>query len=426
MATIRETSELIQRHSTNIAHRANRVAADELCKFPPAEIGFILSQLDPEKRILGSNDPCGPCFNRYSGLPLWAHVAIYSMLATGSLTLLPLQLGAAVCLLLKGRWRAIWKEIPTPTNRLLSWGLGMFHYTKAPLTLVERSVQEGGALCVNRAGRFTLLKEGYSVVSHVWGETMGWMTATSWGPVELPLRKKGLFLGHLRKIFDRCAAEWLWIDVLAMPEIFEDMSEDEKDKTEELRVKVINSLKGIYARADKVIVLDSLLLRLRTGSLLDVAVILTLSRWMTRLWCFAEAMLAERVVLKTADSAFDLDEILDLLLRTVNNVEHRYARLLLRLSNLRPMAEDKRIFGSPLREDRSFPPLAQFYHGCDNRYTDVNVDQARALYPTLGLEWIRGWSLKEGLKHIQDSFPEQKDILEAYCRYRDLEILLPL
>jgi hypothetical protein len=122
MVTIMETSELIQRHSTIFTHRANRVAADELRNFSSVEVAFILSQLHPEKQIPGNNDPSGPCFNRYSVIPLWAQAEAYSMLATGALTLIPLQVGAAVYLLFKGRWRAIWREILTPTTLLLSQG----------------------------------------------------------------------------------------------------------------------------------------------------------------------------------------------------------------------------------------------------------------------------------------------------------------
>jgi hypothetical protein len=162
--------------------------------------------------------------------------------------------------------------------------------------------------------------------------------------------------------------------------------------------------------------------------MIDVAVILALSRWKSRLWYFMELWLARSVVLKTADAAFDLDELLDLLFKTVNNEEHRYFPLLYHLSHLRPASEENTGFiRSALREDDRNPPLlAKMYHGCEDRYTDVEVDQARALYPFLDLQWTGGWSLKDGLRHIQESFPEQRDILEAYCNYRSLQSLLPL
>lgn len=100
-----------------------------------------------------------------------------------------------------------------------------------------------------------------------------------------------------------------WIDVLAMPE----------ERTEEVRVQIINRLRGVYERADQVIVLGSLLLRLHTGSMIDVAVIRPLSSW---LWCFTESWLARSGVLKAEDAAFDLDELLNLLFKTVHNEKH--------------------------------------------------------------------------------------------------------
>jgi hypothetical protein len=58
-----------------------------------------------------------------------------------------------------------------------------------------------------------------------------------------------------------------------------------------------------------------------------------------------------------------------------------------------------------MRENERYPTLlTQIYHGCENRYTDVELDQARALYPILDLEWMKGWSLKEGFRHIQKAF----------------------
>jgi len=173
---------------------------------------------------------------------------------------------------------------------------------------------------------------------------------------------------------------------------------------------------------------DSLLLRLHTEGMIDVAVILALSRCTSRLWCFMELWLARSVVLKTADAAFDLDELLDFLFKTVNNEEHRYSPFLYRLSHPRPISEENTGFiRSTLREDDRNPELlAKMYHGCEHRYTDVEVDQARAFYRFLDLQWTGGWSLKDGLRHIQESFPEQRDIVEAYCSYRSSQSLLPL
>ena len=37
------------------------------------------------------------------------------------------------------------------------------------------------------------------------------------------------------KLFDRCEGDWLWVDILAMPGVFDHMTADQKAETEELR-----------------------------------------------------------------------------------------------------------------------------------------------------------------------------------------------
>ena len=68
-----------------------------------------------------------------------------------------------------------------------------------------------------------------------------------------------------------------------MPKVFDNITAVEKAKTKELRTEVINSLRNVYMRANKVICLDRLLLRLHTGDIIDVAVILCLGRWIALL-----------------------------------------------------------------------------------------------------------------------------------------------
>ena len=121
-----------------------------------------------------------------------------------------------------------------------------------------------------------------------------------------------------------------------MPEVFDDMPAAEKVETEELRTGVINSLRNIYMRADKVVCLDGLLLRLHSGGMIDAAIILCLGRWIGRLWPLTELKLAKRVILKTEDSEFDLDVILTFLYKVTSNNEHRYFHLFTRLWPLRP------------------------------------------------------------------------------------------
>ncbi len=174
----------------------------------------------------------------------------------------PFQAGASVILVSRGQFTAVWKELPRTTFDLIKWARDMMAFVKAPMHLIKKSIEQGAALCVNRQGKFSIRDKGYAVMSHVWGETMGWQRKDGWGPVDLSLRKMGLAREHFLRFFDRCEEEWLWVDVLALPEVLEDMSDTRKEEIEKLRIGVINCLRTIYMEADKVVVIDTLLLRL--------------------------------------------------------------------------------------------------------------------------------------------------------------------
>ncbi len=384
----------------------------------------MLEQLTPNMKKAGSREPCGPEFNRHSSLFTWMQFPIWAMFAIGFGILLPMQAYGVIYLGLHGRFKAIRKELPVPTVLLFNWSTNMFSFVKAPRSLIRKSVSEKAALCVNRVGKFAVKESGYAILSHVWAETCGWSTATDWGPVEPEVRKQGIFYEHFLKFFDRCDAEWLWVDLFAMPEVFDDMTSTEKSDTEELRTGVINSLHKIYTRADKVVILDSLLLRLKSGGMIDAAVILCLGLWAQRLWPFTEIKLAKRVFLKTEDSFFDLDIIMEFLYQTIENEDHRYFSLFARLIPLRPApVGQRRWINSPLRPDARSPNLfVDIYTGTENRNCDVEVDHARALFPLLDLEWQTGWILEQGLRHIAESFPDERDILTQYCEYRKITL----
>lgn len=358
-------SNLIQEHEENITDRASRVSAFELRTWNVDEVAAILDQVSPRSKTRGSNDPCGPEINRSSPMIDW-----------------------------------------------------MFTFVQAPEVLIRHSIQQQAALCVNRFGKFQIRREAYAVMSHAWGETCGWNTPTAWGPVDLQLRKKGILHRHFLKFFDRCESEWLWVDILAMPEVFEDMTAAAKAETERLRTDVINNLRQIYMRADKVVCLDSFLLRLHSGGMIDVAVVLCLGRWITRLWTFTEARLAKQLILKTEDAAFDLDEILRFLYENVQNDEHRYFGMLTRLQPLRPVpvGHVPRVW-KPGQEQ----VLSDIRFGGENRFCDIDIDQARALFPLLGLKWQTGWTLQQGLQRIAEIRPIAKDFVEEYCRYRGID-----
>lgn len=92
------------------------------------------------------------------------------------------------------------------------------------------------------------MSQGYTVMSHVWMETMSW----AWLPLPLDFRKKGILLDHLQRCMAETESEWLWFDQVAMPQVFEEMDTAQKSQREQLRIDVISNFNTIYGRADKV------------------------------------------------------------------------------------------------------------------------------------------------------------------------------
>lgn len=212
---------------------------------------------------------------------------------------------------------------------------------------ILRAAVEGKALCVNSQGKFEARKADYVVVSHVWGETMGWWDCLDKNEDESEsgniskyeesreldtyIRKNGLHFRHLQEIFARCGgAEWIWLDILAFPSLVLNevdnlsnssskvtIKSNRKKKIKEmeqarmLRAQTLNNLRKIYMGADKVIVLDNLLLHFTSEeSLVYAGMALALGQWMRRAWTLVEVRLARRVEVATRRGKVDLDEVI--------------------------------------------------------------------------------------------------------------------
>jgi hypothetical protein len=297
--------EVLQRYGIG-SSRARKVASNDLKRWTPADVDLVLRQVQMTGR---DKNPCGPLFNQRRGTGIGLKAFVYSVLGFGIAITLPFVVAVAVGRFFK-RWKfAVVKEswAKSPIPNFISIFREFDSYIKAPLNLVRQSIEQKIALCVNRSGEFKVMTSGYTVMSHVWEETLGWMSPTAFGKVDLSLRKMGVARSHFLRFFDRCNSTWLWVDFLAIPEILEDMSVAEQAEIERLRIGVINNLNTIYCSADKVVVLDTLALQLKTGSLLDVAVVMSVGRWITRICTVAETKSARKVTIKTADGQADLD-----------------------------------------------------------------------------------------------------------------------
>ncbi|KAK2010952.1 monocarboxylate transporter [Colletotrichum eremochloae] len=399
--------EVLQRHGIG-SRRATIASNRELSRWEVADVEAVLRQLSLRGR---DHNPCGREFNQYRGLSLGSKMFMYSCIGGGFALAIPILIVHSTIRLFKQRsfavFRQTWNEYGL--SNLLALGFDFDRYIKAPLSLVQQSVDQKAALCVNADGSFKVMQGGYSVMSHVWEETMGWNSPEGFGKVDLSLRKKGIHKAHFRKFFDRCGATWLWVDVLAMPEVLEDMSSQQRSETEALRIGVINNLNSIYRNADKVVVLDSLALQLKTGSLVDVAVVVCLGRWITRMWTLAEARLGRRVLIKTEDGEADLDEVIALLEGDVLGSVPRYADLAKTLSAKR---------GSiPPRARYSLADLTSAYEFAQ---TGEAIDKVRSAYPLLGLTWEVGWDERQAVINLRETLSAESDALVTFCTERGL------
>ena len=133
---------------------------------------------------------------------------------------------------------------------------------KPDVGLMFQSVEKRAALCVNEAGDFSLRDTDYVAMSHVWIEGVG-----------ADLRNRGLPRHLIQSIFSRIrhiGVEWIWLDSLAIPGGVEALSLHE----EVLKASLINCLADIYRKAKAVVILDALVLRLRSTDPVETGIVL--------------------------------------------------------------------------------------------------------------------------------------------------------
>lgn len=159
---------------------------------------------------------------------------------------------------------------------------------------------------------------------------------------------------------------------------------------EMLTIDVINTLPFIYSRADAVIIVDALVLQLRSEDLTDIAVALICGQWATRVWTFQEIKLARRALLVTATGSCDYSDIVRHLATLADAQPDRYRRMYLRLATLENNEE----------RGLSIPDIVM---ACGNRRSGYDIDYARAFFPVLGLKWEYGMTREEGIQVIYRS-----------------------
>lgn len=254
-------------------------------------------------------------------------------------------------------------------------------WVSPPRQLMHQSVEEQAALCVNAKKEWSLRTSGYVALSHVWIEGL-----------QRDKDHDGLSGEKFRAIFTlienrRIDAEWVWADVLVIPG---EHPARVNPADGQLTVDIINTLPLIYSRADAVIVLDALVLQLRSEKLTDIAIALISGQWTTRVWTFQEIKLAKHALVVTALGSHRYSDILSHLKSLMDAQPHRYRSMYLRLAILYKNEE----------LGLSIPDIIM---ACRTRQSGTDIDYARAFFPVLNLKWEYGMTREEGMKMIYRS-----------------------
>ena len=258
-------------------------------------------------------------------------------------------------------------------------------WVKPELELVRQAVLTGAALCVNRDGEFSLRTEGYQALSHTWSEGLSADPAN-----------RGLARWQLQKLFslipsEECggAPNWLWIDSLAIPNGANKTAEEQR-----LNRECVNMMFDIYTRADGVLVLDAMMLSLRTDDPRDVAAVLLCGTWITRVWTYQEMKMAKEAFFLTSNKkVFSLSTIIPNLkflhcvhgapggnvfaVTSLDSVNSRYKELLWTFMKLQ-------------REEGRTVALTDVATACTSREATFSEDQAKAFCGVLKIELGEG------------------------------------
>ena len=269
----------------------------------------------------------------------------------------------------EGWWSSIW-------SKRKEW-------LSPPRELMQQAAREKKALCVNKAMQWDLRSGGYAALSHVWIEGL-----------QREETKGGLSVEKLQRVFillekAKIDIEWIWTDVLVIPGGggLTSSLEDEM-----LTTDIINTMELVYKRAEMVVIIDAMVLQLYAQSLEDIAVVLLLGRWHSRMWTFQESSLANKAVIITATRICTLQDLVSFAATAEASNYNKYHKIWLKLATM--SKPDRGI---------SIPDLTTI---CSTRKAGVEIDYARALFGVLGLKWEYGMTKEQGLQRILNS---QKD-----------------
>ncbi|QSZ32964.1 hypothetical protein DSL72_002547 [Monilinia vaccinii-corymbosi] len=269
----------------------------------------------------------------------------------------------------------------------------------APRKMVEESAATGAVLCVNVRGEWSLRREGYVALSHVWIE--GLQREEKYGGLE---RRK------IVKVFELLRraglqSEWIWTDVLVIPGGWPTAPiEDEL-----LTVSLINSMPAVYGQAEAVLIFDALALQLHSTDPLEVAVALACGKWATRVWTFQEIKLANTALVVTATGSVNFADMISHLKALHLADESRYRKLY-------------HWLGIMAKSNAYRLTIRDLVEACGDRKSGVDIDYARAFFPSLGLTWTNGMTREEGMQMIYRAMKDDTIVIAAFAGSRRMKL----
>ncbi|KAF2787616.1 hypothetical protein K505DRAFT_257298, partial [Melanomma pulvis-pyrius CBS 109.77] len=259
-------------------------------------------------------------------------------------------------------------------------------FVKPTLEDIEKSAEILGALCVDRNGQFRVNpEEGFAALSHVWSQGLG-----------ADDDNRGLHKSLLQQVFDKVeplGIRWIWTDSLAIPGGKRALNFIE----EELKGKLINAMADIYRQAKQVVIFDALCLRLNSIDPVKVAAVTCLGTWMTRMWTYQEIKLATNAIIATKAGFIGFNAVgQSLKSLALNEVGEEYTRD----SPGKYPSLCKTILRIQRGDSSVRVSLPDFAIGCGYREAWDRLDYARALFPTLGVDWKANYSIHKAMEKL--------------------------
>lgn len=251
-----------------------------------------------------------------------------------------------------------------------------------PRSLVLQAAQERAALCINAGKEWSIRRSDYVALSHVWSEGL-----------QQDKQRKAVQGNKIDLVFKtlikaKIPVKWIWTDVLSIPGGGGPTDNLDDDL---LKIKIINSMPEIYANAEAVVIFDALVWQLQTRDALELAAVLVCGLWASRVWTFQEIKMAKKAyIINGWYHAIPWAVITRMLKAAAEEDSRRYHQLWLAFA----------IMG---RDDKVNIRVRDIAFACQRRRSGIDVDYARAFFPTFGLEWQHGMTREQGMQKIYRS-----------------------